>query len=91
MNFGCLNGEFFVKCASNGYYLDGGPEHIWKNSIQSNPDSNYIKWKFLQNNDGTFYIRCVRNGFYLDGGPDHTWKNSIESNPNRNYIKWQII
>ena len=84
-------GSYFLQCNQNGYFLDGGPEHIWKHTVKSNNNTEYISWNLKPAGNDSFFIQCVKHSGYLDAGRNHIWSDKAESNPNPNYIKWTLL
>ena len=81
-------GNFFLECLDTKFYLDGGPEHLWRNTAESNPNPDYISWKITSAGNESFFIQCVQHGGYLNADKKHIWSGTIESNPNPNSLKW---
>ena len=84
-------GSYFIQCNQTGYFLDGGPKHIWDNTAESNPIPEFISWNLKPAGNDCFYIQCVKHSGYLDAGKNHIWSDKAESNPNPNYIKWILL
>jgi hypothetical protein len=83
--------SYFLQCNQNGYFLDGGPEYIWKYAPESNHNTEFISWNIKPAGNDCFYIQCVKHSGYLDAGKNHIWSDIAESNPNPNYIKWILL
>ena len=87
-----MNGPKTICCKANGQFLDAGPQHMWRHSVESNPNPKYCVWKLIPNGD-SFYIQSFQNGGFLNGGPKHIWSQSTESKPHPNMenLRWKLI